>query len=122
MFCIRSRLSGTFRNKSLENKRIIFLILTDWWTGTPPTYFRNFVVSWYKGRSLFDIHHMSFVELLMWLVWIIVLEGLHIVIGRWGHEAVDDVYGNWKYDGRIVLCRDAVQCLEVAQLKNILCK
>ena len=47
------------------------------------------------------------------------MEGKHIVIGWWGHEAVDDVYGNWKYDGRVVLCRDAVQSLEVAQLKNI---
>ena len=66
-------------------------------------------MSWYKGRSLFDIR-LSFVEL---LVQIIMLEGVR----RWCHEAVDDVNGNRKYDGGVVLCRDAVQCLEVAQLK-----
>ena len=58
-------------------------------------------MSWYKGRSLFDIHHMSFVEL---LVKIIMLEGQHVVVRSWCHEAVDDVYGNRKYDGGIVLC------------------
>ena len=65
-----------------------------------PTYFRNFAVSWYKGRSLFDIQHLRSVELLL----IIMMEGLHVVVSHWGHEAVDDVDGNRKYDGGIVLC------------------
>ena len=58
-------------------------------------------MSWYKGRSLFDIHHLSFVEL---LVQIIMLEGQYSGVSRWCHEAVDDVNGNWKYDGGVVLC------------------
>ena len=44
------------------------------------------------------------------------LEGQRVVSR--GHEAVDDVDGNRKYHGRIVLGRDAVQCLEVAELGN----
>ena len=47
---------------------------------------------------------MSFVELLVCLVIIIMLEGQQVVIRWWRHEAVDDVYGNWEYDRGIVLC------------------
>ena len=34
------------------------------------------------------------------------------------HKAGHDVYGHREDDGAVVLCRDAVQGLEVAQLKD----
>ena len=45
------------------------------------------------------------------------LEGQRVVSRA--HEAVDDVDGNRKYHGGIILGRDAVQSLEVAQLEKI---
>ena len=34
------------------------------------------------------------------------------------HEVAHDVYWNWKYNGAIVLRRDAVQCLQITKLKQ----
>ena len=39
------------------------------------------------------------------------------VVDAHTHEAVDDVNGHGEDDGRVVLCRDAVQCLKIPQLK-----
>ena len=41
----------------------------------------------------------------------------HGVIEAVVHGGVDNVHGDREYDSRIVLRRDAVQCLQISQLK-----
>merc|ERR1719189_2841132 len=60
------------------------------------------------------------ITLLLLLLLLVVLTGLrrHLTVGCGSHEGGHDVYGNWEHDGAVVLSRDAVQSLQVAELQS----
>ena len=57
------------------------------------------------------LHLLEVQKLLEFLIiWILVLRELH--------EIRHEVYWNWKYNGAVVLCRNAIKCLQITKLKQ----